>query len=134
MTANKKAKVNWSHDEYESSVNEGEETTYDVYKLRGKDKNPRKGDMIVLFYAPTKDPKGGICGYGEVSGYDEHVKTIDFRPVWPSDYLKTKPMWNHTVKGIIDKVRLGYPRGNMWIITPDLFTRLRQMIDQIQRL
>lgn len=120
----------WSHDDYQKAVCERNVTTRGVWRIQPKDLKPQKGDMIVLFFAWSGDPKGGICGWGEVMGYDEDEKNIDILPIKPSDYLKMNPILNAKVKDITKRIRRVF-RGNMWKIEPDLLKPIRQMVEQL---
>ncbi len=124
----------WSHDEYEKEVREGYTTKRSVWTIRPKGLKPQKGDMIVLFFAWTGDPKGGICGWGEVTGYDEEGGTIDIKPKEPSDRLKREPMLDDTVKDITKRIRGGFFQGNMWEIPPDLLIPIRYRLDKNYRI
>ncbi len=128
------SKKGWSHDDYEKNVCEGYTTELTVLTIRPKGLKPQKGDMIVSFFAWAGDPKGGICGWGEVAGYDEEGGTIDFEPKEPSDHLKMKPMLDDRVKDITKRIRLGFFRGNMWEIPPDLLIPIRRILERVKPL
>lgn len=129
----KDLRYNFSHAQYRADVCQGKVTKdWEVGTIRPKGLKPQKGDMVVLFYAWIGDPEGGICGWGEVTGYDEEGKTIDFEPKKPSDHLKMKPMLDDTVKDITKRIRLGYFRGNMWEIPLDLLIPIRRMIERVK--
>ena len=132
MTANKRALTNWSHKEYRATVCEREDTHYNVGTLRSKGGKIQPGDVIVLFYAPGGNPKdtdAGVCGWGVILAYAP--KTIVFRPIRPSDYLKTKPIWDDTVKEIINEITGPVHQGNMWEIPTEPLTRLIRMIEPL---
>jgi len=119
----------WPHEEYEAEVREGIPTKRSAWTVRPKGLKPQKGDMAVLFFAWSGDPKGGICGWAEVLAYDEEGGTIDFEPKEPSDHLKMKPILNDVVKDITKRIRRNMFVGNIWEIPPDLLTKIRQMIE-----
>lgn len=121
----------WSHDEYEKEVREGT-STEGMYALKVRSPSgikPQKGDMAILFFAWSGDPKGGICGWAEVLQYDEAEETIDLKPREPTDRLKVKPILNETVKDITKRIRRGFFQGNIWEVPPDLVLPFKQMIE-----
>lgn len=69
------SKKGWSHDDYEKNVCEGYTTNLSVCSIRPKDLKPQKGDMIVPFFAWTRDSQGGICGWGEITGTTKRERT-----------------------------------------------------------
>jgi hypothetical protein len=81
---------------------------------------PRKGDIVILFFAPKNNPTPGLYGWGVILDYDDKFKNIIFRLYPPSDRVKLNPIWDADVKKWVKEIRRNFNTATMWEITTDL--------------
>jgi hypothetical protein len=108
-------------DRYKKRVKEGKQYEWMRGKILTQNKiKPKKGDIIILFFAPKNNPKPGLYGWGVILNYDKYSKNITFRLWPPSDRMKLNPIWDNDVKKWTKDIRRKFFTATMWEITSDL--------------
>lgn len=123
------AVANWLSSEYRQEVWEENTIRWNVGKIYTKNnKSIEPGDIVYLFYAKTRNEEPGIYGWGIINKYNKLRKRIDYRPVFPSDYLKMNPIWNKKISEVVDNIRGGMKQGTMWEIEEEYIKKLNKTI------
>ena len=119
----------FSHERYRNEVWEGTQVTnWGGGEAKRRPKDVQSGDILVLFYSKTNAPDPGIYGWGVVTYFDE--ETVNFRPVFPSDYLKMNPIVEGEVSEIIKHIRGPVATGTMWKIEREDLDKIRDLISE----
>jgi hypothetical protein len=124
----------WKPEDYRHSVWEGEMVTWLHRKIvRRGSTGPDAGDRIIFFFAKSGTSAPGICGWGVI--LQMHLKRgeLTFRVVYPSDFLKMKPIWDTSVKKLVNDIRGGHPRATMWLARPRAYDALAAKIQDYLR-
>jgi hypothetical protein len=117
----------YSHERYRAEVWEGYPVTnWGIGESKRKPTEVQPGDMVILFFAKAGAREPGIYGWGIITLFDKEV--INFRPAWPSDYLKMSPLWDDEISDIVDEIRGGMPQGTMWKVKEESLGKIRQKI------
>ncbi len=131
----------WSPERYRQQVWEGKEIDWPVSRLvKGNLPDPGPGDMVVFFFAPTRDG-GGICSDPGFYGwaiieefYEDHRAKpkgyrMMYRPAPPSDLRKMAPSWDpKELPKLVDMIRGKVAQGALWHIPSKLFANIRQTV------
>ena len=109
----------WSPQEYRLQVWEGYDTTWNARKIHDRNKGTiTPGDLIVFVFTKSRTKDHGIYGWGIIEKYNARTNRLTFTPTFPSDYLKTSPVWDDSVAALLDQVRVPAPyTGTMWFLT-----------------
>lgn len=128
MTTKDSDDLVWSPEDYRMEVWEGKENKWSIRKINERGQDPiKKGDIVIFFFAKnTKDC--GIYGWAIITKIDNKKGQISFIPTFPSDYLKTTPLWNENIENLMNQIRVPIPQGTMWSITPDELEIIRVSI------
>jgi hypothetical protein len=112
----------YRYDSWEGDVNEWMHGT-----INGET-DPQRGDIILVWFdkGTTEDP--GLYGWGIVMDMDHLEKSIAFRPVFPSDLIKMKPIFEDEIEEIVDKVKGEFPIGTMWALDKEAEKEVRELI------
>lgn len=109
----------WPEENYRTDVWEGEPVTFSVGRVNGaaRDERPAHGDRIFCWYAETVSRAPGLCGWGVVLSLRERREVmLVWRPVFPSDLLKLRPLIDREVTSLVEVIRHGMPRGTLWLM------------------
>src|SRR4051812_45654936 len=94
----------WTPGDYRLSVWEGETVTWPHHKImRRESTGPEAGDPIILFFAKSRTDSPGIYGCGVILQVHTKREELTFRVVFPSDFLKIKPLWDTTIDELINE-------------------------------
>jgi len=120
----------WPPERYRLEIWEGERWRWPVGNIRrgAEDADPRPGDTVVFFYAPTGGVDPGFYGWAVVLEWLEQEKEIYFRPVSPSDWLKMDPWWDEEASSLANEIRGRMKQGTMWRVDDSLVPELRDGI------
>ncbi len=129
MTTEDSDELFWNPKEYRASVWEGKKNTWNTRKVtdRGQD-SINTGDIVVFFFSKSRTKDCGIYGWAIITEFDTKKGQISFMPTFPSDYLKTSPVWNEGIENLMDQIRVPIPQGTMWSITSDELDIIRAAI------
>lgn len=106
---------------YKKRVKEGKQYKWMRGKILTENKaKPKKGDVLILFFAPKDNPSPGLYGWGMILDYDDKFKNIVFRLHPPSDRMKLNPIWDADVKKWTKEIRRNFNTATMWEITRNL--------------
>lgn len=117
----------WAEEKYRAEIWEGTSVFWPVQRIAGVDR-PTGGDRIFCWYAKTVSASPGVCGWGVVLSYEEAIGRIAWRPVFPSDVLKMRPLFDRDVAKVIEQIRGKMPRGTMWPVVSSAADTLTERI------
>jgi len=123
--------TDWYPKDYCLEVWEGDIVPWPVGQIKSREKNkklPEAGDLIVFFFAKTRNDDPGIYGWGVITDFNSRTNKIKFGVTPPSDYLKMDPIWDKEIEKLIDKVRGGMNQRTMWSLTRDELDEVRRKI------
>jgi hypothetical protein len=118
----------WSPERYRLEIWEGQDWAWPVGQKNPREREPKNGDTVVFFYAPTGGDDPGFYGWAVVLEWFElrSIKQLRFRPVAPSDHLKMHPWWNQQdASTLADKIRGKVKQGTLWLVPDTLVKELR---------
>ncbi len=116
----------WGPAEYRAEAWQGAAITWPTGRITGG--KPDLGDLLVLFFAPTRNPSPGVYGLGIVTKLFLGREHFEFELCPPSDYLKTDPLWDAEVERLMDHIRGPMKQGTMWPIDTAALTSLQTRI------
>jgi hypothetical protein len=105
----------WKESQYRLQVWESTPVFWPARQIRGP-LLPAPGDRMLCWYVRTGGETPGLCGWGIVLSFDEESNEIAWRPVYPSDLLKMRPLFDESISARIDEVRGKFAQGTMWMI------------------
>jgi hypothetical protein len=122
--------VKWEPERFRIEIWENERWSWSVPTKRGGEE-PKPGDSVTFFYAKTQGSDPGFYGWAVVLEYhkahDEN-ETLYFRPVSPTNHLKTHPWWNEEAESLANEVRGAMMQGTLWPVSDEQWRRIRQGI------
>ena len=120
----------WNPEEYRLQVWEGDDITWNAHKINDRNQGAiSSGDLVVLFFSKSRTKDYGIYGWGIITKFNSRTNKITFTPTFPSDYLKTSPVWDERIESVIDQIRVPTPHsGTMWAMTVEEFKVFRTAI------
>jgi hypothetical protein len=107
----------YSKKNYVEEVWESNPYRWPIQRKIPKNKNLVVGDIIVLFYTPSKAKtnKVGICGLGIITKAKKNASGFEFTPINPSNFMKNNPIWDNSIKDLMKQARGEKVfQGTMW--------------------
>jgi hypothetical protein len=121
----------WPTDRFRLEIWEGERWRWNILKVQRMDpqrKGPRRGDILVFYYAPYGGEEGGFYGWGVITDVYETEKGnfLYFRPVTPTNFMKMCPWNDDKSREIVDKIRGGFRQGTLWHVPQEIESEIRK--------
>jgi len=117
----------FSPEAYREEIWEGKTTAWPAGRIM-TDERPRQGDRILLWFTKTGNKEPGTYGWGVITKYRARSNVIEFRPAYPSDYLKMYPLYNDEVDRLVNEIRGPVPEATMWQVDESHARALREKI------
>ncbi len=121
----------WEPGRFRIEVWENEPWSWTVGRAILEGEEPRAGDSVAFFYAPTGGDDPGFFAWAVVlEWYKDHdgEQHISFRPAAPANHLKMHPWWNDEARTIADEVRGRMMKRTLWLVPDELWKRIREGI------
>lgn len=107
------SEAEWPEAQYRAEVWEGGLIYWSTRKVQGQGR-PVPGDRMICWYATTGAAQPGVVGWGVILGHFEDREEIIWRPTFPSDGLKMRPLYDDQLIQTIDSIRGKFKQATMW--------------------
>lgn len=137
MSAKKKLSkggYKWTPAKYRKQVREGHYLEWKTRRIRSikSGASPQAGDIIIYWFVKSGTENPGLYGWGIV--FEQNEGTICHLPVFPSDHLKMRPVYNDKIAKTVKKIQRNMPIATLLQLTgaqaKELWSNIRDWIVQ----
>jgi hypothetical protein len=140
MSAKKKLSKSgykWTPAKHRKQVWEGYYLEWETRQIRSikPGVTPQAGDTIVYWFVKSGTENPGLYGWGIV--FEQNEGTICHLPVFPSDHLKMRPVYNDKIAKIVKEIQSKMPIATLFQLTrgqaEELWSIIRDWIIQYSK-